>query len=160
MTLFKTLLFTVVVPGTVAVLIPYRILRASAGTEAGAPGAVRLVALLIGGIGVAVYLWCAFDFALAGRGTPAPIDPPRRLVIRGLYRWTRNPMYLGVGSILLAEALYFASKPLLVYAGFVLACFHVFVVAYEEPALARRFGASYDRYRASVPRWLIRVPPR
>jgi protein-S-isoprenylcysteine O-methyltransferase Ste14 len=107
-------------------------------------------------LGAWVYVRCAWDFAVVGRGTPMPLDPPRELIARGLYRYVRNPMYLGVISVLIGEALLFESVRLLGYAASVAAGFHLFVVLYEEPALRRQFGDSYRRYRESVPRWIPR----
>jgi protein-S-isoprenylcysteine O-methyltransferase Ste14 len=154
----KTLIFTIVVPGTVTVLVPYLLLSADGDVvrpDLGSPWALGLVAMLLG---AAIYLWCAWDFAFAGRGTPAPIDPPRELVVRGLYRFVRNPMYVGVLLALVGEAALFRSVSLLVYAALVFMAVHLFVVLYEEPTLQRQFGESYARYRHSVPRWISRVP--
>ena len=116
---------------------------------------LQALALLVGVAGLAIYAWCAFDFARAA-GTPAPIDPPKELVARGLYRYSRNPMYVGVLSLVTAQALYFASRPTLLYAALLFLLFHSFVVVYEEPTLARSFGTAYQRYRESVPRWTPR----
>jgi protein-S-isoprenylcysteine O-methyltransferase Ste14 len=113
--------------------------------------------LVLGIAGFAIYLWCAFDFARAA-GTPAPIDPPRELVARGLYRYSRNPMYVGVLSMVAAQALAIASWATLLYAAALFLAFHSFVVLYEEPTLSESFGAAYQRYRESVPRWIPRVP--
>jgi protein-S-isoprenylcysteine O-methyltransferase Ste14 len=148
---WKTLLFTVLVPGTVAGWVPYWIRSASGAAPAGP--LLRAPALLLALIGFAIYVWCAIDFARAA-GTPAPIDPPRELVARGLYRYSRNPMYVGVLSMVAAQALYFASAGTLLYAALLFLAFHGFVVVYEEPTLERSFGAAYQRYRASVPRWI------
>jgi len=147
----KTLLFTILVPGTVVVLVPHAI-RAAAG-DAPAGVLLRALALAPGLAGLAIYVWCAFDFARAA-GTPAPIDPPKQLVERGLYRHCRNPMYVGVLSLIAAQALYFGSARLWLYAAALFVAFHTFVVLYEEPTLARSFGASYQHYRATVPRWI------
>jgi protein-S-isoprenylcysteine O-methyltransferase Ste14 len=152
----KTLLFTVIVPGTVTVLVPYWILSSADEWNAAWPAALRLAALAPILAGVCIYARCAFDFVSAGRGTPAPIDPPTELVVRGLYRFTRNPMYVGVLTLLVGEALWFGSARLLLYAAGMFAVFHVFIVAYEEPGLRRRFGDAYGRYCARVPRWLGR----
>lgn len=108
-------------------------------------------------LGAAVYLRCAWDFAVGGQGTPAPIDAPRRLVIRGLYRLVRNPMYLGVLTVLLCEAALFRSLTLLAYAGCFAVAFHLFVLCYEEPTLRAKFGEEYEAYRRAVPRWLPRL---
>jgi protein-S-isoprenylcysteine O-methyltransferase Ste14 len=105
-------------------------------------------------VGGAIYTWCVWDFAAFGRGTPAPIDAPKRLVVRGLYRYTRNPMYVGVLTVLLGWAFLFQATTVLVYAICVGIFFHLFVVLYEERRLARQFGAEYHNYCRSVGRWL------
>jgi protein-S-isoprenylcysteine O-methyltransferase Ste14 len=152
----KTLLFTVLVPGTVTIYVPRRILFSRAGNDALPIGPLRYLGAALLAAGAAVYLWCAWDFATTGRGTPAPIDPPRSLVERGLYRHVRNPMYLGILLLLGGEALLFRSRALLAYAGLVFLFFFLFVVAYEEPALRRKFGQDYERYCDKVPRWIPR----
>jgi protein-S-isoprenylcysteine O-methyltransferase Ste14 len=147
----RSVLFTFVVPGTVAGWVPLLLLRGATLADAGALrwlGVAPLVA------GLVVYVWCVADFATVGRGTPAPIDPPKELVRRGLYGVTRNPMYVGVLAVLAGEAWLFASPLLALYAAFVFACFHLFVLFYEEPTLRRSFGDAYERYCAAVPRWL------
>lgn len=151
MPIFKTLIFTILVPGTVTILIPRWLL--SAQTTAPSYG-LRYLALIPISIGAAIYLWCAWDFATAGRGTPAVFDPPKELVVRGLYRFTRNPMYVGILMVLLGEAALFASIKLLVYACCVALLFHFFVVFYEEPTLRMDFGNAYRTYCLFVPRWL------
>jgi protein-S-isoprenylcysteine O-methyltransferase Ste14 len=154
MTLFlKNLLFTVLVPGTVAVYLPLRI---SLGRPS-ATGAAALLAEIVFAAGAAIYLWCLWDFATFGRGTPAPIDAPRKLVVRGLYRYVRNPMYVGVLTMILGWLLCFPARDLATYGLVVAAGFHLFVVLYEEPTLRRRFGPEYDEYRARVGRWLPRL---
>jgi protein-S-isoprenylcysteine O-methyltransferase Ste14 len=156
----KTLIFTVVVPGTVAVYIPYRLLTVGADGLSVEWGGIRYAAVIFMILGATIYLWCAWDFAAAGKGTPAPIDPPKELVVRGLYRYTRNPMYVGVLLLVFGQAWLFASRRVLIYAGVVFAFFHLFVVFYEEPALRRMFGESYRQYCARVPRWMPRFAPR
>jgi protein-S-isoprenylcysteine O-methyltransferase Ste14 len=156
----RTLIFTVVVPATVTVYAPWWILsRAVAPGPTGwrppGPTGWRWIALLPIAAGLAIYLRCAFDFGRA-RGTPAPIDPPKELVAAGLYRYTRNPMYVGVASIVWGEALLFGSRDLAVFAAAVCLAFHAFVVLYEEPSLRGRFGDAYVRYCGAVPRWLPR----
>jgi protein-S-isoprenylcysteine O-methyltransferase Ste14 len=111
-----------------------------------------LGALLIA-IGVALVLWCVRDFYVAGRGTLAPWAPPEHLVVIGLYRWSRNPMYIGVSVVLWGWALGFRSGALAVYALFVMLAFQLRVVFAEEPWLARRHGGQWERYKCMVPRW-------
>ncbi len=159
--LAKTLLFTVLVPGTVTIYVPRRILLSRSQGDALPIGPLRYVGAALLAAGAGVYVWCAWDFATAGRGTPAPIDPPRSLVVRGLYRYVRNPMYIGILLLLAGEAMVFQSRSLLGYAGLVFLFFFLFVIAYEEPALRRKFGQDYERYCDSVPRWIprLRVDP-
>jgi protein-S-isoprenylcysteine O-methyltransferase Ste14 len=152
MTLFKTLLFTLVAPATVTIYLPYWLLSAQPGPPQ--LGALRYFGLLPILCGAAINCWCAWDFVVTGRGTPAPFDPPQELVVRGLYAYVRNPMYVGVMAILLGETLLFASRTLLWYAATVFVGFNLFVLLYEEPTLRRKFGASYQSYCAAVPRWL------
>jgi protein-S-isoprenylcysteine O-methyltransferase Ste14 len=143
-------------PGTVTILVPWLLLRGGGG---GVPiGPARFVALATLALGVAGLVWCIVDFARLGRGTLAPVDPPRFVVRGGLYRYVRNPMYVCVVTILVSEAVLFESRAVLAWAGLVLVGFHVFVVLYEEPSLRARFGADYEAYRARVPRWIPRRP--
>ena len=157
MVALKTLIFTVLVPGTVTVYIPYRLLSSADSAQRLQLGAFRYFGVIMILIGAAIYLRCAWDFTFTGRGTPAPIDPPKELVARGLYRFVRNPMYFGVLLALLGEAWLFRSGALLVYALIVFTWQHLFVVFYEEPALRRKFGESYSDYLARTPRWIPRI---
>jgi len=153
----KSLLFTVLVPGTFAVLIPYRLgLRRS-----GLPRlwtAQHYVSLLPFAIGAAISLRCVCDFAITGRGTPAPIDAPKVLVVGGLYRYVRNPMYIGVLLVMLGWTVFFNSAAVVVYAAGGALLFHLFVVLVEEPRLRRQFGEPYQRYCSAVRRWLPGTP--
>ena len=113
------------------------------------------------GLGFALTFWCAMEFAIRGRGTPAPFDPPRRLVVTGLYRWVRNPMYVGLGLMLIGETLLMpqiwremAALIALLWLGVTL-----MVVYKEEPALRRLFGSDYGEYCRHVPRWIPRLRP-
>lgn len=148
----KNLLFTVLVPGTVAVYLPLAI----AGGRDAASGALLVLALVLFTAGGALYAWCVWDFATSGRGTPAPIDAPTRLVAEGPYRYVRNPMYVGVLAVISAWAVLLRSSVLLLYLGFVTTVFTLFVVLYEEPHLRRLFGEPYDAYCARVGRWFPR----
>src|SRR5713226_709709 len=154
----KTLLFTTLVPGTGTVLVPYLLLSWDIQIFSFDLGAIRYVGLPPILLGASTYLWCAWDFTFTGRGTPAPIDPPKELVVKGLYRYVRNPMYVGITLILTGEALLFESAVLFLYAGFLFVCAHLFIVFYEEPTLRRLFGAPYESYGKSVPRWIPRLP--
>jgi protein-S-isoprenylcysteine O-methyltransferase Ste14 len=150
----QTLLFTALVPATVAGWIPWT-LRGNA--HATPNTALRWLAFLVIGIGVAIYLHTAFwGFALRGRGTPAPIAPPKKLVVEGLHRYVRNPMYIGVLLIVVGQAVLFSSPAIARYAIFVWLAFYLFVLFYEEPALQRKFGDEHREYRQRVPRWIPR----
>lgn len=151
--LIKNVLFTLFVPGTVAVYIP--MLLAEDRNMPSGPRSVLGVAVL--GVGAAIYAWCVWNFAIVGRGTPLPIDAPKRLVVRGLYRYTRNPMYVGVLTVILGWSILFVTSALVVYGLLVAVGFHLLVVLYEEPHLGREFGREYERYRVQVGRWLPRI---
>ena len=155
MTWLKTLIFTVVVPGTVTIYVPRWLLSIEQFQPSFDLGLAHYLGLVLITLGAAIYGWCACDFTFSGKGTPAPIDPPKELVVRGLYRYTRNPMYVGVLTVLLGEVLWFGSWLLAIYAGAVALLFHLFITFYEEPVLQRNFGDAYQRYRARVPRWLL-----
>ena len=153
----RTALFTLLAPGTVLVLVPGLLLVSGVGPSLGL-GPARWVGLPLVVLGMAAIATCFVDFIRRGRGTPAPYDPPRELVVAGLYRYVRNPQYVGVFFVSIGEALFFDKAILLGYAALLTIAYHLFVTIYEEPTLARLFGESYARYRESVPRWLPRWP--
>ena len=152
----KILVFTVLVPGTVAGYVPWSIVRgvSLAVTPWVIPAGICSVA------GVAIYLWCAYDFGVAGRGTPAPIDAPKHLVVRGLYQYVRNPMYVGVMIVLAGWNMLYRTDSLLNYTIGVFVFFNLLVFFYEEPHLKRLFGEEYSDYRSKVGRWLPRIRPK
>ncbi len=154
MILLKTIVFSILIPGTVTVLVPYWLLTSSSASPPLQFGYFRYLGILPAIVGVAIYLWCAWDFTFAGRGTPAPIDPPKELVVRGLYQYARNPMYVGILSILIGEALFFESTRLMVYVAVAFLFYFSIVLIYEEPVLKRKFGDSYRTYCQTTPRWL------
>jgi protein-S-isoprenylcysteine O-methyltransferase Ste14 len=151
--LLKTLLFTALVPCSVALWIPWGWLRVPRPLEPAQYLGFPLIAA-----GALLYAWCAGLFALVGKGTPAPVDPPTEFVAGGPYRWSRNPMYIGVEAVLAGESLLCRSTTLAAYLAGFAALAHLFVVFYEERTLRRRFGASYERYCREVNRWLPRRP--
>jgi protein-S-isoprenylcysteine O-methyltransferase Ste14 len=151
--------FVALLPGIVAGYVPYRMLLASGALHLPAFRIASVAAGVLTVTGAIVLLRCVWDFFARGKGTLAPIDPPRRLVISGLYRYTRNPMYNGVLAVLLGEAWLFGSTSILKYAICVLVAFHLFVVLYEEPALEAQFHGSYRAYRKAVPRWGFTTHP-
>jgi protein-S-isoprenylcysteine O-methyltransferase Ste14 len=140
----------IVLPGMVAFAIPVWI-----GTSESRPVRYLLPAAILICLGTALLLWCVREFYVAGRGTLAPWDPPRQLVTGGPYRISRNPMYLGVDTILLGWCTLWGLRTLLIYTGLFVIGFHVRVLLFEEPWARRQFGAEWDAYRARVPRWLI-----
>jgi protein-S-isoprenylcysteine O-methyltransferase Ste14 len=150
----RTLVFTVFVPGFWTVLVPYWIVGRRARLDLRGTG---IAGWLLVAVGVALYLTCAFwGFALRGKGTPAPIDPPKRLVVEGPYRIVRNPMYWSVLFVMLGEALAFRSLLLAEVTCVFFACAALFVLVYEEPTLRNKFGADYEAYCRQVPRWIPR----
>jgi protein-S-isoprenylcysteine O-methyltransferase Ste14 len=133
--------------------LPARVLSRAGVGRPPTLGALQLIGLVVGAAGAALALWCVLTFAFLGRGTPAPFDPPRRLVVRGPYRRVRNPMYLGAAVALGAAALFYQSLALLAFAAGFLLVTHLFVIGYEEPTLRRMFGAEYEAYCRTVWRW-------
>ena len=156
MVALKTLIFTILVPGTILILVPWLLLQSSGG--ANLTLSLWLIGLLPLLLGVGLYFWCAGAFTFIGKGTPAPIDAPIFLVREGSYRWVRNPIYIGVFSVLAGEVILFHSPWLLAYMLLAAVIVHLFVVFYEEPSLVRQFGESYETYLRTVPRWLPRYP--
>ena len=154
----KSIFFTLLLPGTVTVLVPYLILANRISSDPQSGNFVRYLGVLPMAIGFSILLKCIWDFAAIGRGTLAPVDPPKTLIVRGLYRFVRNPMYVGVLLALAGEALWFLSWELVLFAGAFFGLVHSFVVFYEEPTLRRQFGESYEGYWQSVNRWVPKRP--
>jgi protein-S-isoprenylcysteine O-methyltransferase Ste14 len=151
--LLNTLLFTILVPGSVAVGVPYLLLS---GVPAPGRGPLAWLGLFGVVLGAGIYFRTAWEFAVRGLGTPAPIAPTKFLVVSGLHRYVRNPMYLGVALVILGEAALFRAPHLAEYAVVMLLIANMFVIFYEEPTLRRQFGESYEEYRRTVPRWIPR----
>jgi protein-S-isoprenylcysteine O-methyltransferase Ste14 len=149
--IWRALLAFLTLPGVVAIAVPAWMAAGSLrGGERFNP-----IGLLPLGAGLFLLLWCVRDFYVAGKGTLAPWAPPRNLVTTGLYKYSRNPMYVAVAVMLVGWSLSFMSAQLAIYAGIVIAAFHFRVVFGEEPWLARTHGQSWEEYRARVPRWLL-----
>jgi protein-S-isoprenylcysteine O-methyltransferase Ste14 len=148
--------FFLAAPCVIAGLVPWLITRWQGLTSS-------LVLIVLGAAiiiaGVAVLLHAFTRFAVEGSGTPAPVAPTETLVVGGIYRHVRNPMYVAVIGIILGQFLLFASPALALYAALVAAAMVGFVRVYEEPTLARRYGSSYETYRRNVPGWLPRITP-
>ena len=153
-----TATFLVIAPGVVTGLVPWLITGWRQGDTR--PTAMVVAGGILTAAGCAVLLQAFARFVLEGAGTPAPIAPTEQLVIGGLYRYVRNPMYLALQAIIIGQVLLLDRPVLLAYAAVVAAATVSFVHWYEEPALARQYGAQYDAYRRAVPAWLPRRPSR
>jgi protein-S-isoprenylcysteine O-methyltransferase Ste14 len=155
----RSLLWTILLPGFVAGYVPWRFFGLGrAWADLFSPA--QVLGLLCIGLGTLLLAVCIFEFARSGRGTLSPVDPPHQLVVRGLYRYVRNPMYLSVTTIVLGEVLLTRSPALALYWAIWFLGANLFVIGYEEPTLRRRFGATYDEYTRGVPRWIPRFRPR
>lgn len=152
----RALTYATLFVGVLLVYLPGRLLAAAGIAPPARLGPAQGAGLLLGGAGAALALGAILAVVTLGRGTPAPFDPPRRLIVRGPYAWLRNPMYLGAGAALAGAALYYQSGRLLAYAGTFLVAMHLVAVGYEEPALRATFGAAYAEYCRGVGRWLPR----
>jgi protein-S-isoprenylcysteine O-methyltransferase Ste14 len=148
-------LFFVIAPGVMAGVVPWLI--TGYADPAAPPYAVLGLALVV--VGLAALVACFTQFVREGRGTPAPVAPTQELVVGGLYRWVRNPMYLAVGAVILGQAVIFTSVGVLVWLGLFGLAVVTFVVAYEQPTLRSTYGASYDAYCRAVPAWWPRLTP-
>ena len=155
--LARALVWSTLFVGFVLMFLPARVLSAAGVTSPGRWGAAQLAGLVLGTAGSALAAWCILGFVVFGRGTPAPFDPPRQLVVRGPYRFVRNPMYLGAGLALAGAALFYESGALGAYAVGFLLVMHLFVVLHEEPTLRRTFGDAYAAYCTRIHRWLPRI---
>jgi protein-S-isoprenylcysteine O-methyltransferase Ste14 len=142
--------------GFLLVFLPARVLSSSGIVQPVSIGAPQIAGIVAGALGAVVAVWCIATFVVIGRGTPAPFDPPRNLVVVGPYRWVRNPMYIGAALALAGAALFYESWALLGYCAAFLSVTHLFVVAYEEPVLRATFRDEYVRYCERVRRWLPR----
>lgn len=155
--LVRAITYATVFVGVVLMYIPATFFSWSGMQRPASPGWEQIVGIIVGTIGAGIALWCVLTFAIVGKGTPAPFDPPRRLVIRGPYRFARNPMYIGAGLALAGASLFYKSFPLMAYTGIFFLMTHLFAVLYEEPALRRTFGQEYRKYCAHVRRWWPRL---
>ena len=145
----RNLLFTVVVPGSGGVYVPWLILT----RHGESPRLVAWYAVVVIAGGLLLYFSCLWVFGAVGRGTPGLWDSPRHFVTVGPYRWVRNPIYIGALLIVSGDAWLFLSVDLVLYAAVLAVAFHLLVVGYEEPRLRARFGAAYETYRRTVRRW-------
>jgi protein-S-isoprenylcysteine O-methyltransferase Ste14 len=150
MMLFRAIIAFVSLPGMVAFAIPLAI-----GFSTGRPVRHGIIAAIPLTLGTLLLLWCVREFYVAGRGTLAPWDPPKHLVTTGPYGVSRNPMYVGVLTILVGWCVLWDSRTLMIYAALFAIGFHLRVILFEEPWAARQFGALWGAYRARVSRWLL-----
>ena len=157
MNAIKSLLFLILVAGLGAGYIPFALLPRDPQVETGLFAYLAFPLWLLGTVTI---LWCFSDFTFKGHGTPNPIDPPKELVATGLYHYVRNPIYLGVLTIIIGHFLWFKTIWMLDYAVVVFLAFHLFIIFYEEPTLKRKFGATYESYYKSIPRWVPKIRRR
>lgn len=154
---FRAITYAVLFVGVVLIYVPARLLSWSGIVYPTAIETQQVIGMVMAIAGAVIAVWSIFTFASVGRGTPAPFDPPRRLVIQGPYRFVRNPMYIGAGLALGGAAFFYESLPLLSYTGIFLLIAHAFVVSYEEPTLRRTFGHEYEAYCRQVRQWWPRL---
>ncbi|MGH7474947.1 MAG: methyltransferase family protein [Longimicrobiales bacterium] len=154
--LIRALTYASLFVGLLLIVLPARVLEWSGVSRPTGLGVGQLAGATITLLGAALAVWCVVTFALVGHGTPAPFDPPRRLVVYGPYRFVRNPMYIGAGLALLGATLFYESAALLAYTALFALATVLFVRLYEERTLSRTFGAEYEEYRTRVGRWLPR----
>jgi protein-S-isoprenylcysteine O-methyltransferase Ste14 len=154
MTALKSVLFLIFVAGLGAGYLPLVLLPRVPQVET---GMLTYFAFPLWLIGAVIVLWCFADFTFKGHGTPNPIDPPKELVTTGAYRYTRNPIYVATLTIIIGHFLWFKAIWMLIYAAVVFLFFHLFVTLYEEPKLKEKFGAAYENYCKSIPRWLPKL---
>jgi protein-S-isoprenylcysteine O-methyltransferase Ste14 len=152
-----SLAFLLIAPGVVAGVLPWTLTGWHQAEELALPLRIAGGLLVVAGLSFLIHAFARF--VLEGVGTPAPVAPTRHLVVGGVYRYVRNPMYLAVGAIILGQALLLGQPGLLAYAGAFGAAVFAFVRGYEEPTLASQFGPSYEEYRRAVPGWLPRLHP-
>ena len=151
----RNLFFTILQPGLVAGLIPFWITGFRIDNIFDEVWQLHhYIGTIVFLIGFVIMLWCIISFAVKGRGTLSPVDPTKKLVISGLYRFSRNPMYVGVTLILVGEAIFFQSVELWIYSLFIFITFNIFTIVVEEPRLRKHFGEEYKTYCEKVRRWI------
>lgn len=154
-----SIIFFFVAPFTIAGVIPWLITRWQVGSAELALPPLQFAGAALAAIGTMMLIDSFVRFAVTGLGTPAPIFPTKHLVVDGLYRYVRNPIYVGVVAAILGQALLFGSLALLVYGAIIWVAFTAFVQGYEEPTLFQTFGSEYEEFRKNVPRWVPRLTP-
>ena len=156
MDLVRTAIFTIIVPCSVAGWIPLVLRRyPDASIDLGTPGiAIGSILITIGVIG---YVLTAGAFAIIGKGSPSPSHPTSNLIVSGIHRYSRNPMYVSVLSVIIGQAILWGSSNIAIYAVLVWIGFQTFIIFYEEPTLRKKFGEQYETYYNEVPRWIPRI---
>ena len=150
---FRAITYASLFIGFVLIYFPARVLAWAGVSRPAEIAWPQGVGLIVGTSGAAIAIWCVLAFAWLGKGTPAPFDPPRKLVVSGPYRFVRNPMYIGATTALMGAAIFYQSATLAGFAALFLLTAHLFAVIYEEPTLKRSFGDEYDTYCLRVSRW-------
>lgn len=151
--LIRTLTYATLFIAFVLIFLPARVLSWTGVSRPAAMAWPQIGGMLVASVGAAIALSCVAAFVWIGKGTPAPFDPPRRLVVRGPYRFVRNPMYIGAATALAGAALFYKSAALLGFVAIFVLITHLFVRLYEEPTLRRMFGPEYEAYCRRVHRW-------
>ena len=153
----KSILFGFVSGIGIMIILPYilTVLNSSFNLPAYSSLTLRIIGFILFILGVSVFIYCSALFSKIGRGTPVPVEPPKKLVISGLYKFTRNPIYIGYFFIFLAEFFMFGHLLLLFYSVFIMLLIYIYIVYFEEPVLKKRFGNSYIEYTKKVPRWIF-----
>jgi protein-S-isoprenylcysteine O-methyltransferase Ste14 len=154
-----SIIFLFIAPGLIAGYVPWLFCRWRVGEPFFGSSSFRIIGLLLIAAALAVLLDSFARFALQGLGTPAPVFPTKHLIVTGLYRYVRNPMYVAVFSLILGQGLFFASIAVLEYAAAVGVGFHLFVLIYEEPTLRNSYGQEYEEFCCNVSRWIPRLRP-
>jgi protein-S-isoprenylcysteine O-methyltransferase Ste14 len=154
MTAIKTALFMLLIPGLLLGVMPIWLVQNDSAIYSF--GFMRWLAIPFWAAGTAITIWCAWAFTVRGHGTPSPTDPPKELVVSGLYRYVRNPIYIGVIILLLGYVFWHPTRAILLIPVIVAVSSHLFVIFYEEPHLRKTFGAAYEEYCKDVPRWIPR----
>ena len=155
MNIIKTLLYMGSLHGFFTFYLPYQI--SLVDNPLFGPGVFRYLAFPLWLIGTLIIIWCSIDIIRRGCGTPAHFDPPKILIVDGLYRYVRNPIYVGALLVQLGYILWSTSGIMMIYFLFFVFAFHILIVLIEEPILRNTFGAAYDEYVKSVPRWIPRI---
>ena len=155
MNIIKTLLYMGSLHGIFTFYLPYQI--SLADRPLFEPGTFRYLALLLWTVGTLTIIWCSADFIRKGRGTPAHVDPPKILIVNGLYRHVRNPIYFGALLVQLGFFVWFTSGIMIIYFLLSILAFHILIVFIEEPILRNAFGTDYEEYSKLVPRWIPRI---